>query len=203
MSVLRKGGWGIMTLLAFGVAGYATALVLVPGTRGDFQLGMLDRSPVLAHLHFLGGAIALVTGALQFHAGLRRARPVIHRWTGRVYLLGVGAGGVAALWLATETPGGPAARFGFGMLAVLWLWSTSVALKAILGGNVAAHRQWMIRSYALTLAAVTLRFQLPMAMSNGLSFEMAYPAIAWLCWVPNLVFAEWILMRDRKLPVAA
>ena len=53
----------------------------------------------------------------------------------------------------------------------------------------------MIRSYALTLAAVTLRLYIPAALISGFSFEAAYPAISWLCWVPNLIVAEWIIRR--------
>lgn len=53
----------------------------------------------------------------------------------------------------------------------------------------------MIRSYALTLAAVTLRLQLPASAMLDIPFETAYPAIAFLCWVPNLILAEiWIAL---------
>jgi hypothetical protein len=55
----------------------------------------------------------------------------------------------------------------------------------------------MIRSAALTLAAVTLRLYLPfLAMSMG--FELGYSLVAWLCWVPNILFAEWLLRRDTQ-----
>jgi hypothetical protein len=67
--------------------------------------------------------------------------------------------------------------------------------------NIAAHRDWMIRSYALTLAAVTLRIYLPASQIAGIDFMLAYPAIAWLCWVPNLAVAEW-LVRSKRVPTA-
>ena len=58
-----------------------------------------------------------------------------------------------------------------------------------------AHRAWMIRSYALCLGAVTLRVYLPLSLGPlGLPFEQAYPAIAWVSWVPNLILAEWLLI---------
>jgi len=60
----------------------------------------------------------------------------------------------------------------------------------------------MIRSYSLTFAAVTLRIYLPLAFASGIPFEIAYPAIAWLCWVPNAIVAEWMFVR-RAAPVAA
>ena len=55
----------------------------------------------------------------------------------------------------------------------------------------------MIRSYALTYAAVTLRIYLPLSLMAALPMQAAYPAIAWLCWVPNLLVAEWYV-RSRK-----
>lgn len=56
----------------------------------------------------------------------------------------------------------------------------------------------MIRSYALTLAAVTLRIYLPLSQLAGVPFGDAYQVISWLCWVPNLVVAEWVVLRRRN-----
>jgi hypothetical protein len=57
----------------------------------------------------------------------------------------------------------------------------------------------MIRSYALTFAAVTLRLYLPMALMASLDGLASYRAIAFLCWVPNLIVAELWLRRDRPV----
>jgi hypothetical protein len=53
----------------------------------------------------------------------------------------------------------------------------------------------MVRNFALTFAAVTLRLWLPASVVAGVPFGLAYPAIAWLCWVPNALFAEVLLGR--------
>lgn len=54
------------------------------------------------------------------------------------------------------------------------------------------HQKWMIRSYALTFAAVTLRIWLPLFQYGfGMDFLTAYMIIAWLCWVPNIIWAQW------------
>jgi len=79
---------------------------------------------------------------------------------------------------------------------VLWLTSTGIAYRHIRARNQPAHRRWMIRSYALTFAAVTLRIYLPLSQVYGIPFEPAYQTIAWMCWVPNLVVAEWIILRQ-------
>jgi hypothetical protein len=55
----------------------------------------------------------------------------------------------------------------------------------------------MVRNFALTFAAVTLRLWLPASIVSGFPFELAYPVIAWLCWLPNLVAAELLFNRTR------
>jgi hypothetical protein len=55
----------------------------------------------------------------------------------------------------------------------------------------------MVRNFALTFAAVTLRLWLPASVASGMPFEVAYPVVAWLCWVPNLLAAELFLRRTR------
>ena len=79
-------------------------------------------------------------------------------------------------------------------MAVLWLLSSCLALAHICQGRVAAHRAWMIRSFALTFAAVTLRLELPV-LAALTDFETAYRAIAWVSWAPNLVLAEALICR--------
>jgi hypothetical protein len=61
----------------------------------------------------------------------------------------------------------------------------------------------MIRNFALAFAAVMLRLYLPMAFAAGADFEESYRAIAWLCWVPNVLVAEWLVKRSEQSPAAA
>jgi hypothetical protein len=76
------------------------------------------------------------------------------------------------------------------LLACAWLFTTVRGFLRIRAGDDIEHRAWMIRSYSLTFAAVTLRIYLPLAFAVGAPFSIAYPAIAWLCWLPNLIVAE-------------
>lgn len=94
------------------------------------------------------------------------------------------------------------AHFGFGLLAVLWLLTTGAAYARIRARDQAAHRRWMTRSFALTFAAVTLRIYIPLGLALGISFETAYPVISWICWVPNLIVAEWLIFRRRPRPAS-
>lgn len=198
---MRRFGWGTMVFLATGVTLYALAGALFPGLRSPFVADLFDAKTLRAFGHLAAGGIAMFTGALQFSNRLRWEKPQIHRRLGKVYLIFVFISGVSALMLAPFSDGGVPAHYGFGMLAFLWLTTSLVALVRVRAGDYAAHRDWMIRSFALCLAAVSLRIQLPLSQMAGVPFEQAYPAIAWMCWVPNLIIAEWFVIRSRIAPL--
>jgi len=186
--------WTVMTVLAVGIGLYAFAMALVPAMRGEFVVDLFAKSAPGAMFHLALGGTVLIAGAFQFSQRIRRNHLAVHRWLGRVYVGGVLVSGLAGLYMAFSASGGVVARFGFGLLAVTWLVSTGLAFANILARHVLQHQQWMTRSYALCLAAVTLRLYIPLFMMSGVSFDQAYPAIAWLCWVPNLLIAEWLIL---------
>jgi thiol-disulfide isomerase/thioredoxin len=68
--------------------------------------------------------------------------------------------------------------------------ATGLAVRFILRGDAIRHRRWMIRSFALTSAAIALRMYLPLSFALHVPFSIGYPAIAWLCWIPNALAAE-------------
>jgi hypothetical protein len=128
----------------------------------------------------------------------RTRRSRWHRLAGRVYVVAIGIGGVSGLAIALRAFGGPVTRIGFATLAILWLASTGLAWSAARRRAWTTHRAWMIRSFALTFAAVTLRMFLPLLQTSGYSFEEAYRVVSWLCWVPNLLVAEWLVVREQR-----
>jgi uncharacterized membrane protein len=192
----RKGLWALMALLAALVAAYAYTNTLAPGFRTPFVRSLFDQKMLRAFGHLLGGGTALLVGAFQFNTTLRNRRPDVHRLLGKVYLAGVLVGGLSALLLAPVSAGGLTAHLGFGLLAAGWLSTAGMAYAQALAGEYESHREWMTRSYALCLAAVTLRVYLPLAIGAGVGFETAYPIISWACWVPNLIVAEWLLRSN-------
>jgi uncharacterized membrane protein len=194
--------WQVMTTLALIIASYALALFVTPSARPPFLRGRTGLMELAVVLHFGGGGLALALGAFQLNAALRGRRIQLHRLLGRVYVVSVLVGGVSGLRLAIASQGGMIAHAGFGLLACAWLLTTTLGFLRIRAGDDVDHRAWMIRSYSLTFAAVTLRIYLPLAFASGIPFEIAYPAIAWLCWVPNAIVAEWVFVR-RAAPVAA
>ena len=154
-----------------------------------------------ALVHAASSATALLIGPLQFAARLRQRRPAMHRVIGVTYVTACLAGGLSALPLAIGTSAGPLASAGFIALAAAWMTTTVIAVRRIATGKIAAHRRWMIRSFALTLSALTLRVYLFVSGMLGMDYFVAYPVIAWACWLPNMLAAEWYLrlyMNNRR-----
>lgn len=201
---MRKLAFPAVLLLSLAVAGYAvvvySVLPLGAAVHPDMRASFAGQK-LAVYAHVFGSAVALLLGPLQFWSRLRAQRPGLHRLLGKLYLgVGVGLGGLAGLALAPSAYGGLPSTLGFACLALAWLYTAVHALGAAQSRDFAQHRRWMIRNFALTFAAVTLRLYLPGSMAAGIAFEVAYPAIAWLCWLPNLVVAEWLLRRPALQP---
>lgn len=195
--VLENIGWVVMMLLAAFVAFVATRYFwLGPELAAPPPLlEMVVQRQTLFLFHIGGGLIALFVGAWNFLERSRNRFLNLHRWLGRIYLVSVLAGGIAGFFLSFTASSGLTARIGFGMLAVLWLATAIFAYLRIRAYDIESHRRWMIRNYALTFAAVTLRLWLPFLMATGNDFPSAYATVAWLSWVPNLLIAEFIASR--------
>ena len=193
-------GWGMMAFLSIVIAA-SSARYFVPHPPAVAEI---LRARVAGHdpwiyFHIAGGVISLAIGPFQFSRQLRLRYLAMHRWLGRVYLAAVAIGAVAGFRMALESFGGLSTHFGFGMLAVIWLIATAMAYRRILQRKIQSHREWMIRSFALTFAAVTLRIWLPLfAGVLKLDFLPAYQTISWLCWVPNILVAEILVSRSRR-----
>ena len=158
------------------------------------------------YIHIFSGALALLIGPFQFLNRLRQNKPRLHRWMGRFYLLGILVSGLTTFLIAPGMIAGMAGEAGLITLAILWLWTGWNAYSAIRAGNKARHREWMIRNYALTFAAVTIRLWLGMLIGTQIPFletkysgnfealfVEVYRAVMWLGWVPNLIIAEFLV----------
>ena len=167
-------------------------------------------------VHAFAGGIALLLGPFQFLDGFRKRRPVIHRWMGRIYLVSILIGGLSAFIIAPGMISGLVGEVGLMSLAILWLWTGWNAYSSIRKGDVKSHREWMIRSFALTFAAATLRLWLGTLIATQLPFLQTkyggdfdalfvevYRVVMWLCWVPNIIVAEMIIQRQRTPKVVS
>jgi uncharacterized membrane protein len=195
---------GLVLALSLGV-GLVSYRYLIPNGPGLAPPILANRFTALGVLTLHAGfaATALIVGPFQFFAGLRRSRPGLHRAMGKVYVICCLAAGAAGLVLAFGARTGPISTGGFGLLAAAWIFTTARAWRLATRRRFVEHERWMIRSFALTLAAVTLRLYLPFAFLSPFGSDAAYRAISFLCWVPNLVAAELWLARSSPARAAA
>ncbi|MBL0268392.1 MAG: DUF2306 domain-containing protein [Chitinophagaceae bacterium] len=160
----------------------------------------IDHWRIAFFVHVYASLWVLLAGFTQFSTSLQRSRPGLHRKLGYIYVLNVLLiTGPAGLLMGFYANGGIPSRISFILLATGWIFFTAMALVKAKRGDFRSHRHYMMRSYALTLSALTLR-----AWKWGItnSFELppmdVYRAVAWLGWVPNLLLAEWLIWKGKS-----
>lgn len=150
------------------------------------------------YTHISSSLIVLFLGIFQFIPVLLKRLPQLHRLMGKAYvILVLGISAPSGFIMALYANGGIWAKISFSLISLLWFVFTLQAYLKIRNKNIQAHTAFMIRSYALTLSAITLRTYVVILPHFFIlhSHEM-YALISWLSWVPNLVVAE-ILVRKR------
>jgi uncharacterized membrane protein len=124
----------------------------------DYSMYHAYRLQVIAdrHLlipHTLSGVMALLIGPIQFSSRFRQRHLKVHRVLGRIYVISVFVGSFTGIALAAGRPGLP----GTSMQAAAWMVCTTAAFVTARNRQIAVHRQWMARSYAVTFTFVSSR----------------------------------------------
>ncbi len=157
-------------------------------------------------VHGTASGLALGLTPLQWAASVRRRWPAFHRLTGRILAAAIGVGAATGLVVAQVSYAGLSGTIGFSLLSVIWTWCCLRSVATIRVGDRAGHRRWVIRTSALTFAAVTLRVAtgasvvvLTAATDMGAqaAFDRAYVVMPFFSWMFNLAVVEWVLQRSR------
>jgi uncharacterized membrane protein len=196
--------------------GALLALSVVPVAAGTVRLVGLVRggpispenmrffaAPVPISLHILSAILFCILGAAQFSAQLRRLFPRSHRLAGRIASPCGIVAGLSGVWMTATYPLYPhlqgallyGFRIAFGLAMVV---AISLALSAIRRRDIASHRDWMIRAYAIgqgagTQVLITVPFILVLGGVSGLIRDLLMCA----GWLINVAVAEWIVRRRR------
>jgi len=152
--------------------------------------------------HVYTTMFVLIAGFTQFSAYIRKHFREIHRYSGWVYAFTVlFLAGPSGFYMGIYANGGVISQTAFCLLAVLWICFTAMAIKSAVKRDFKSHRKYMIRSFALTLSAITLRAWKYVVV---LLFEPrpmdVYQLVAWLGWIPNLIIAEIIIYKLYHKP---
>jgi len=164
-------------------------------TAADYQPEGLYAAVMFAHV--AGSTAPLFLGPVLLWSGLERRIPTPHRWMGRTYLVVGAIGAVAALWVSVMATHEPKALYvATGTLSVFWLGAAAMAYRAIRNRRVEQHREWMIRSYVLTLTFVGCRLANHAPLFPELGAERVTAQI-WLFWVVPALATEYFLQWRR------
>lgn len=156
-------------------------------------------------IHVFSSFFALAVGFTQFSKTFLSRYPRLHRFIGKVYIIDIlFFSGISGFIMAFFAQGGWSTKLAFIMLALLWLFTTARAWQTAQQRNFVAHQHWVIRSYSLTLSAVTLRLW-KVFLTAYLHWRPldAYETVAWLGFVPNILIAEWIIFLQNKNKIAS
>ena len=199
----RTGWWVPPTLLALAVipvAGGTGRLIEVLG--GPEVLPSDARfasSPLPLVVHIVAAVVYAVLGAFQFSARLRRRHPGWHRRAGRL-LVGLGlAVALSGLWMTLAYP--QKAGTGDILWATRLLVSSGMGASLVLGvvairnRNIARHRAWMTRAYALALGAGTQAFTVGFGEAAFGAGVVRTDLMMAAAWAINLAIAEWVIRR--------
>lgn len=193
--------WILVAILAVIIGLYPVTYFFVDKNFGLLSTKSIDLLSNVVwnvgfYTHITLGGLALLIGWLQFSDQFRKKNLNFHRIIGKIYIISVLLSAIAAFGIAFFATGGWVASLGFICLSLIWFYTTMTAYLSIRKGQVVRHQNMMIYSYAATFAAVTLRIWLPMLIAILGDFVTAYLIVAWLCWVPNLIVAYWIVGKD-------
>lgn len=201
----NKVAWFVFVFLAILVGLYPLLYFLIDrefgllASKGDSLLSNVFWN-IGFYGHILLGGLALLIGWVQFSKKLRNENLKRHRNIGKVYVIAAVVSGICGIYIGFYATGGLISSLGFISLGIIWLYTTIKAYFAVRDGDLQLHQGLMIYSYAACFAAVTLRIWLPLLTIAFGNFEVAYRIVAWLCWVPNLVFA-YFWVRRRGLTI--
>ena len=198
------------TFLVLAYASYLLILLSLPYIDGESHTDFLRSKQLIYHIkwwrysfyiHVFTSPLVIVAGIFQFNRWILRNWPRVHKISGYVYTLVVlFITGPAAFLMSLWANGGYISQVSFTTLSVLWILFTYIAYRKIRKGNVRSHLIWNMRSFALTLSAVTLRLYVYLFNSYGpdLGQIETYTLVSYLSWIPNLLIVE--LLIKLKYP---
>ena len=150
--------------------------------------------------HVYTAVFVIPAGFTQFSRYIRGNFFLIHKYVGRVYaFVVIFLAGPSGFYMGIFANGGIAAQISFCLLSVLWIYFTAMAVIRVRQGDIESHREFLIRSFALTLSALTLRAWKYLIVFVFEPRPMdVYQIVAWLGWIPNLIIAEIIIGKFIK-----
>ncbi|WP_423800867.1 DUF2306 domain-containing protein [Neobacillus sp. SAB-20_R2A] len=204
-----KKSWWILAILSLGVIIPFTApyLTLDPAnSRVSFTAAAIQFPLLVAHI--ITACVALLSGFFQFLEPIRIKAPKVHRYLGRVYVGSVFISAVLALVYTFYVEDFSKAT-SFLVLTLLWFFTCWKGYRTAVRKDFDEHRKWMIRSFGVTLVAVSGRLVVPVLLLsycilNGFSLPEGRVAMVekvlnvniWVGLIVNFIIIEWGILKE-------
>lgn len=195
----------ISVFLVIAYTSYLLILLSLPYIYFERDVEFLETKQLIYHIkpwrysfyiHVFFSPIVIISGLFQFNRWVITNKPKIHRILGYIYIVSVLLiSAPSALIMAFYANGGRIAQTSFVVLTLCWILFTWIAFQKAKKGNYTSHVKWMLRSYALTLSAVTLRFYAYLfdVFNVDIPPRETYIIVSYLSWIPNLLFVQLLI----------
>jgi hypothetical protein len=165
----------------------------------------LNENPRVTLWHIVPGALVLLLAPFQFSRRLRASHPSVHRWNGRMVLVLVAASGLAGMYLGLARPyGGAWESAATSLFGAVFFLAGARGFLAIRARQVARHREWMIRMFAVAVGISVIRVvgvaSVFITGTDGIGRD-SFALSLWLGWLLTLAVAELWIRRTRGDPV--
>ena len=206
MTNANKTDWKIpLALLAISAIPFAAGIARLAGLAGNQVISSENArfvaAPLPIVLHILSASLFSILGAFQFSSGIRQRSPTWHRVSGRLVVASGIFAAVSGLWMTVTYPIPPELQGGLlyavrAFVSAAMLLSIYCAVAAITRRDIAAHRAWMIRAYALGQGAgMQVVVFLPWMLLIGKPNILQRDVLMSLAWLINLLVAEMAIQR--------
>ena len=192
--------WIVMATAAL----YIILHIEVPLLRQHAERNYFRTIPFLIFPHIAAGILALLSGPPQFSNRLRRRSPEFHRVLGRVYVISVLIAAPLAIVLAynRRIPHMlPYFLLASGLQASTWIVTTVAAFLTARNRQIQQHRQWMVRSYAVTFTFIGIRVlvQFPFAVPHtGANFSLEIVFVTFMAILLSDIGLSWHELFHRR-----
>lgn len=122
-----------------------------------------------------------------------------HKNMGKIYIfLILALAAPSGIYMGFFANGGFFSKISFVILGSFWWLTTYKAYQSAKQKRFKEHKQWMWRSFALTLSALTLRIWKVIIVYLFHPNPMdVYQIIAWLGWIPNILLIEYLITKKH------
>jgi uncharacterized membrane protein len=206
MTYATRLDWKVpLTLLLLSAIPIAAGIVRLAGLVDDPEVSTENarfvEAPLAVFVHILSASLFCIAGALQFSSRLRQLKATWHKASGRIVVAGGIFAALSGMWMTVTYPIPPelqggllyAVRVCVGLAMVLSIFRS---VAAVTRGDIARHRAWMIRAYALGQGAgMQVVVLLPWMLVIGKPTVLQRDVLMSLAWLINLVIAEMAIQR--------